>query len=148
MLLNVVVGRNKPGLFLPAPTVAASGPGPCLHSPSICPPPQDKDQRSLDMDTAMSMLDLLLGRTWPLFPLFHKFLEVPPHPIPTLYAPRIHLTPFYHRLMWPLSQQAPPIAQGFLSREGPIYTSGCLECRRLLTGCPSVVLATSWRFWN
>ncbi|XP_056467889.1 DCN1-like protein 5 isoform X1 [Gadus macrocephalus] len=36
---------------------------------------RDKDQRSLDMDTAMSMLDLLLGRTWPLFPLFHKFLE-------------------------------------------------------------------------
>ncbi|XP_058489313.1 DCN1-like protein 5, partial [Solea solea] len=36
---------------------------------------QDKDQRSLDMDTAKSMLALLLGRTWPLFPVFHQFLE-------------------------------------------------------------------------
>lgn len=40
--------------------------------------PQDKDQRSLDMDTAKSMLALLLGRTWPLFPVFHQFLEVKP----------------------------------------------------------------------
>lgn len=39
---------------------------------------QDKDQRSLDMDTAKSMLALLLGRTWPLFPVFHQFLEVNP----------------------------------------------------------------------
>uniref|UniRef100_A0A8C2F6I3 DCN1-like protein n=1 Tax=Cyprinus carpio TaxID=7962 RepID=A0A8C2F6I3_CYPCA len=37
---------------------------------------RDKDQRSLDMDTAKSMLALLLGRTWPLFPVFHQFLEV------------------------------------------------------------------------
>uniref|UniRef100_A0A4W4HNQ8 DCN1-like protein n=1 Tax=Electrophorus electricus TaxID=8005 RepID=A0A4W4HNQ8_ELEEL len=36
---------------------------------------RDKDQRSLDMDTAESMLALLLGRTWPLFPVFHQFLE-------------------------------------------------------------------------
>ncbi|KAM3868869.1 DCN1-like protein 5 [Diretmus argenteus] len=36
---------------------------------------RDKDQRSLDMDTAKSMLALLLGRTWPLFPGFHQFLE-------------------------------------------------------------------------
>ncbi|KAI1893929.1 hypothetical protein AGOR_G00128710 [Albula goreensis] len=36
---------------------------------------RDKDQRSLDMDTAKSMLALLLGRTWPLFPVFHQFLE-------------------------------------------------------------------------
>ncbi|KAI3353966.1 hypothetical protein L3Q82_018456, partial [Scortum barcoo] len=36
---------------------------------------RDKDQRSLDMETAKSMLALLLGRTWPLFPLFHQFLE-------------------------------------------------------------------------
>ena len=39
---------------------------------------QDKDQRSLDMDTAKSMLALLLGRTWPLFPVFQQFLEVNP----------------------------------------------------------------------
>lgn len=30
------------------------------------------------MDTAKSMLALLLGRTWPLFPVFHQFLEVSP----------------------------------------------------------------------
>lgn len=36
---------------------------------------RDKNQRSLDMDTAKSMLALLLERTWPLFPLFHQFLE-------------------------------------------------------------------------
>ncbi|XP_048839241.1 DCN1-like protein 5 [Brienomyrus brachyistius] len=36
---------------------------------------RDKDLRSLDMDTAKSMLALLLGRTWPLFPVFHQFLE-------------------------------------------------------------------------
>ncbi|XP_052323458.1 DCN1-like protein 5 isoform X2 [Oncorhynchus keta] len=36
---------------------------------------RDKDQRSLDMDTAKSMLGLLLGRTWPLFPVFNQFLE-------------------------------------------------------------------------
>lgn len=30
------------------------------------------------MDTAKSMLALLLGRTWPLFPVFHQFLEVNP----------------------------------------------------------------------
>ncbi|XP_010868346.2 DCN1-like protein 5 isoform X1 [Esox lucius] len=36
---------------------------------------RDKDQRSLDMDTAKSMLALLLGRTWLLFPVFHQFLE-------------------------------------------------------------------------
>ncbi|XP_023117672.1 DCN1-like protein 5 isoform X1 [Amphiprion ocellaris] len=36
---------------------------------------RDKNQRVLDMDTAKSMLDLLLGRTWPLFPVFHRFLE-------------------------------------------------------------------------
>ncbi|KAK1135382.1 DCN1-like protein 5 isoform X1 [Acipenser oxyrinchus oxyrinchus] len=36
---------------------------------------RDKDQRSLDIDTAKSMLALLLGRTWPLFSVFHQFLE-------------------------------------------------------------------------
>ncbi|KAM9732678.1 DCN1-like protein 5 isoform 2-T2 [Menidia menidia] len=36
---------------------------------------RDKNQRSLDMDTAKSMLALLLGKTWALFPLFHQFLE-------------------------------------------------------------------------
>ncbi|XP_013888259.1 DCN1-like protein 5 isoform X2 [Austrofundulus limnaeus] len=36
---------------------------------------RDKNQRSLDMDTAKSMLTLLLGSTWPLFPVFHQFLE-------------------------------------------------------------------------
>nr|XP_057931492.1 DCN1-like protein 5 isoform X1 [Doryrhamphus excisus] len=36
---------------------------------------RDKDQRNLDMDTAKSMLALLLGRSWPLFPVFLQFLE-------------------------------------------------------------------------
>ena len=37
---------------------------------------QDKDQRSMDMDTAKAMLALLLGKNWPLFSSFHQFLEV------------------------------------------------------------------------
>ncbi|XP_078786300.1 DCN1-like protein 5 isoform X2 [Oryzias latipes] len=36
---------------------------------------RDKNQRSLDMDTAKSMLALLLERRWPLFPIFQQFLE-------------------------------------------------------------------------
>ncbi|CAJ0940087.1 unnamed protein product [Ranitomeya imitator] len=36
---------------------------------------RDKDQRSLDMDTAKSMLALVLGRTWPLFSVFFQYLE-------------------------------------------------------------------------
>ncbi|XP_039212207.1 DCN1-like protein 5 isoform X2 [Crotalus tigris] len=36
---------------------------------------RDKDQRSLDIDTAKSMLALLLGRTWPLFSVFYQYLE-------------------------------------------------------------------------
>lgn len=38
---------------------------------------QEKDQRSLDINTAKCMLGLLLGKIWPLFPVFHQFLEVP-----------------------------------------------------------------------
>lgn len=37
---------------------------------------QEKDQRSLDINTAKCMLGLLLGKTWSLFPVFHQFLEV------------------------------------------------------------------------
>lgn len=37
---------------------------------------QEKDQRSLDINTAKCMLGLLLGKIWPLFPVFHQFLEV------------------------------------------------------------------------
>ncbi|CAN9493034.1 unnamed protein product [Ophioblennius macclurei] len=36
---------------------------------------RDKHQRSLDMDTAKSMLSLLLARSWALFPIFQQFLE-------------------------------------------------------------------------
>lgn len=36
---------------------------------------QEKDQRSLDLNTAKCMLGLLLGKTWPLFPVFNQFLE-------------------------------------------------------------------------
>ncbi|XP_034364233.1 DCN1-like protein 4 isoform X4 [Arvicanthis niloticus] len=37
--------------------------------------PREKDQRSLDINTAKCMLGLLLGKIWPLFPVFHQFLE-------------------------------------------------------------------------
>uniref|UniRef100_A0A8P0TP03 DCN1-like protein n=1 Tax=Canis lupus familiaris TaxID=9615 RepID=A0A8P0TP03_CANLF len=36
---------------------------------------REKDQRSLDINTAKCMLGLLLGKIWPLFPVFHQFLE-------------------------------------------------------------------------
>ncbi|XP_066892165.1 DCN1-like protein 4 isoform X5 [Kogia breviceps] len=38
-------------------------------------PENEKDQRSLDINTAKCMLGLLLGKIWPLFPVFHQFLE-------------------------------------------------------------------------
>lgn len=36
---------------------------------------RDKDQRSMDMATAKAMLQLLLGKHWPLCAPFHQFLE-------------------------------------------------------------------------
>ncbi|KYM94729.1 DCN1-like protein 4, partial [Cyphomyrmex costatus] len=36
---------------------------------------RDKDQRSMDMDTARVMLQLLLGKHWPLFTQFAQFLD-------------------------------------------------------------------------
>lgn len=36
---------------------------------------REKDQRSLDLNTAKCMLGLLLGKSWPLFPVFNQFLE-------------------------------------------------------------------------
>lgn len=36
---------------------------------------QDKDQRSMDMETARVMLQLLLGKHWPLFSQFAQFLD-------------------------------------------------------------------------
>lgn len=36
---------------------------------------RDKDQRSMDIETARIMLTLLLGRQWELFSSFHQFLE-------------------------------------------------------------------------
>ena len=36
---------------------------------------KDKDQRSMDLETAQAMLTLLLGRQWPLFSQFYQFLE-------------------------------------------------------------------------
>ncbi|XP_046425050.1 DCN1-like protein 5 isoform X2 [Neodiprion fabricii] len=36
---------------------------------------RDKDQRSMDMETAKVMLQLLLGKHWPLFAQFAQFLE-------------------------------------------------------------------------
>lgn len=45
----------------------------CCHLPHLC--YREKDQRSLDINTAKCMLGLLLGKIWPLFPVFHQFLE-------------------------------------------------------------------------
>ncbi|XP_042901219.1 DCN1-like protein 4 isoform X2 [Parasteatoda tepidariorum] len=36
---------------------------------------RDKDQRSMDIETAKAMLQLLLGRQWPMYSSFHQFLE-------------------------------------------------------------------------
>ncbi|XP_033149296.1 DCN1-like protein 4 isoform X1 [Drosophila busckii] len=36
---------------------------------------KDSDQRSMDIATAKAMLQLLLGKQWPLFPQFAQFLE-------------------------------------------------------------------------
>ncbi|XP_033623049.1 DCN1-like protein 4 [Fukomys damarensis] len=36
---------------------------------------REKDQHSLDINTAKCMLGLSLGKIWPLFPVFHQFLE-------------------------------------------------------------------------
>lgn len=36
---------------------------------------QDKDQRSMDTETAKGMLHLLLGKHWKLYPQFHQFLD-------------------------------------------------------------------------
>lgn len=36
---------------------------------------KDKDQRSMDMETAKAMLQLLLGKQWNLFDPFSDFLE-------------------------------------------------------------------------
>lgn len=36
---------------------------------------RDKDQRSMDMETAKAMLQLLLGKHWPLYSQFSQFLE-------------------------------------------------------------------------
>ncbi|XP_053692659.1 DCN1-like protein 4 [Sabethes cyaneus] len=36
---------------------------------------RDKDQRSMDVETAKGMLQLLLGKHWPLYPQFALFLE-------------------------------------------------------------------------
>uniref|UniRef100_A0A2S2QV31 Defective in cullin neddylation protein n=1 Tax=Sipha flava TaxID=143950 RepID=A0A2S2QV31_9HEMI len=36
---------------------------------------RDKDQRSMDVETAKLMLNLLLGKQWKLYPLFAKFID-------------------------------------------------------------------------
>lgn len=36
---------------------------------------KDKDQRSMDMETAKAMLQLLLGKHWPLYTQFSQFLD-------------------------------------------------------------------------
>jgi len=35
---------------------------------------KDKDQRSMDIETARAMLNLLIGKQWPMFPYFDRFL--------------------------------------------------------------------------
>lgn len=41
---------------------------------------RDKDQRSMDIETAKAMLALLLGKSWPLFSEFDEFLHQPKAP--------------------------------------------------------------------
>lgn len=41
---------------------------------------RDKDQRSMDIETAKAMLSLLLSKTWPLYPDFAEFLNLPKAP--------------------------------------------------------------------
>lgn len=36
---------------------------------------KDKDQRSMDIETAKLMLNLLLGKQWKLYALFSKFID-------------------------------------------------------------------------
>ncbi|XP_076352529.1 DCN1-like protein 5 isoform X2 [Tachypleus tridentatus] len=36
---------------------------------------EDKNQTSKDVDTARDMLQLLLGKNWPLYSLFQQFLQ-------------------------------------------------------------------------
>lgn len=36
---------------------------------------REKDERSIDLETARALLALLLGRHWPLFPQFNQFLD-------------------------------------------------------------------------
>lgn len=36
---------------------------------------KDRDQRSMDVETAKLMLNLLLGKQWKLYPLFAKFID-------------------------------------------------------------------------
>lgn len=36
---------------------------------------QDKDQRSMDIETAKAMLHLLLGKQWQMYPEFAQFLQ-------------------------------------------------------------------------
>lgn len=36
---------------------------------------REKDERSIDLETARALLALLLGKNWPLFPQFNQFLE-------------------------------------------------------------------------
>jgi len=41
---------------------------------------RDKDQRSMDIETAKAMLSLLLSKSWPLFGEFEEFLQEPKSP--------------------------------------------------------------------
>lgn len=41
---------------------------------------RDKDQRSMDIETARAMLALLLSKSWPLYPEFEEFLQQPKAP--------------------------------------------------------------------
>ncbi len=41
--------------------------------------PQNKNQKNLDMETAKALLQLLLGKVWPLHAAFQEFLETQTH---------------------------------------------------------------------
>ncbi|XP_076352535.1 uncharacterized protein LOC143247866 isoform X1 [Tachypleus tridentatus] len=42
---------------------------------------EDKNQTSKDVDTARDMLQLLLGKNWPLYSLFQQFLQQPKYKV-------------------------------------------------------------------
>ncbi|XP_043201844.1 DCN1-like protein 3 [Amphibalanus amphitrite] len=56
----------------PSATSAAVGRWVCYRP---LPSPQERDQRCVEMEVGRAMLQLLLGRSWPIYSSFHRYLE-------------------------------------------------------------------------